>query len=53
MEYKNFKEIPNLDFLSTVCKYHTMYEKSRKCILSDPLNNTNMIDEIITYVNNK
>ena len=28
--YKNLKDISNLDFLTTACRYHNMYEKVRK-----------------------
>ena len=54
--YSDFKQIPNLDFLTSVCRYHAMYEKSRKLdgkfdvSFSNP---TKIMEQIISHVSNK
>jgi SNF2 family DNA or RNA helicase len=55
--FTDFKTIPNLDFLTSVCRYHAMYEKARKTgdktVTSSVANNPTTIDTIIQYVSNK
>jgi len=57
MSYSDYKNIPNLDFLINVCRFHTMYEKARKNNGKlEIMNNDNLtktIDEIIAHVSTK
>jgi SNF2 family DNA or RNA helicase len=54
--YADFKDIPNLDFLTSVCRYHAMYEKSRKLngkldiCFNQPVK---IMEEVIAHVSNK
>jgi SNF2 family DNA or RNA helicase len=54
--YVDFKDIPNLDFLTSVCRYHAMYEKSRKLngkldiCFNQPVK---IMEEVIAHVSNK
>ena len=54
--YNDFKLIPNYDFLSLLCKYHSMYDKARK--LNGKINLAfddiyENVDSIIKHVSNK
>jgi SNF2 family DNA or RNA helicase len=54
--YSDFKQIPNLDFLTNICRYHAMYEKSRK--LNGQIDSTfgqppKIMESIISHVSNK
>ena len=54
--YSDYKKIPNLDFLTSVCRYHAMYEKSRKSNGKvDPTfgQPKKIMDAIIQHVSNK
>jgi SNF2 family DNA or RNA helicase len=54
--YSDFKTIPNLDFLTSVCRYHAMYEKSRKMngkIATVIGNSNSVVENIIQHVSNK